>query len=114
MAQLPEVDEENIRPEEPFRGIREVQYAFPESREVVVDDLDPGFSVEDNGKGGGLRILGRRSEDEETDQGIPVFAFQGRNSRWERYTHQNAYGKYRHTMALIRGGDGDRVQGGYR
>jgi len=108
VARLPDVDEESSRDDDPFRGVREVEWQEPDTGIVVVDDLDEGFSVEESGGGSGLRIAGKKSEDEETDQGLPVFQFNQRSTRWSRFANQNAYGKYRHTLAVIRAGKGDR------
>jgi hypothetical protein len=108
VARLPDVDEKNIKDREPFRGMREVEWTEPDTGIVIVDDLDDGFTVEESGEGNGLRIMGKKSEDEETDQGLPVFQFNQRTARWSRFVNQNAYGKYRHTLAVIRSGKGEK------
>ena len=43
------------------------------------------------------------------DQGLPVVNLaRSRPTRWSRRSLTYAYGKYRHTAAVVRGGDGER------
>lgn len=105
-ASLPVLDTESITEGEPFVGAREVPWNPPDTDAIVVDDLDPGFSVEDGEGRGLLRVEGGRA-DETLDQGLPVAA--GRPAEWSRTTRQQAWGKYRHTAVLIKAGQGQRI-----
>ena len=52
---------------------------------------------------------GDSGADEVMDQGLPVVDLaRGRPSRWSRRALTYAYGKYRHTTAMVRAGDGER------
>jgi hypothetical protein len=103
---LPTVDEEKTVDDEPFTGSRMVEWE-PTSEGIVVDDLDESFAVEETGERGMLRV-GGRGGDLTLDQGLPISS-RLRATRWSRMAATTAYGKYRHTMAVIRAGAGDRT-----
>ena len=52
--------------------------------------------------------LGARTVETETDQGLPIRRFGSRPSTWSRTVNPRCWGKYRHTMAVVRGGTGTR------
>ncbi|MDH3628650.1 MAG: hypothetical protein OEV00_02265 [Acidobacteriota bacterium] len=104
---LPSVDEELIVDAEPFIGSRIIEWQPTDDGSIIVDDLDEGFSVADSGETG-MRLAGRGVTDEDTDGGLPVTS--GRTpSRWSRRETALAYGRYRHTVATIKAGDGSRT-----
>jgi len=108
-VQLPPLDEEEIVKAEPFVGARDHVWSTPETDVIIVDDLDPGFSVRESDSRGLLRVGGGSGAGEVMDQGLPVYdPSRGRPSRWTRRPLSFAYGKYRHTTAMVRGGDGER------
>ncbi len=107
-VEVENIDQEDLRDEEPFRGVRNVE--SPEVTEVaiVVDDLDSGFEVQDDRKKPWWRFGG--GGDDATDQGLPsldALRFGSPPDRWSRRIHPEAWGKYRHTMAAVRAGEGD-------
>jgi hypothetical protein len=56
-----------------------------------------------------LLRIGGRGADEELDQGLPIARFGPRGaSKWSRWSMGGAYGKYRHTAAVVRKGSGGR------
>jgi ABC-type transport system involved in multi-copper enzyme maturation permease subunit len=97
------VDEEKVIREEPFDGVRELPWA-PSEGQIVVDDLDEGFSFDEGDKGSGWR-LGARGRQVQMDQGLPVQE-NGRARSWSRANSSNAWGKYRHTFVYVRSGEG--------
>ena len=115
---VPRVDMDRIVQREPFRGTRPSDWRpdyLARNREViVVDDLDPGFSVRnDEVEAGGLRLRGGLAgyfaPPTETDQGLPVYnLFTGTPSTWSRYDQPASWGRYRRTTALIAKGEGNR------
>jgi hypothetical protein len=105
--QLPGVDHERTVEAEPFIGVRPVDWAPGEDGSIVVDDLDDGFSVIEGEGGSALRVQGQGVDGGQTDGGLPVAQF-NRPSRWSRRNVPAAWGTYRHTTALIRGGKGQR------
>jgi len=108
-VQLPTLDEERVTKAEPFIGWRATVSKRPDSQAIIVDDLDAGFSVRESESRGLLRIAGGSDSSEVLDQGLPVFNLaRGRPTRWSRRSLTYAYGKYRHTTAVVRGGEGDR------
>jgi hypothetical protein len=89
--------------------VEELPWALPEESFVVVDDLDPGFQVLEDGESKGLRINARENDDEETDQGLPSRPFAYRiPSSWSRIGMPMFYGKYRHTMVSVKAGKGEK------
>jgi hypothetical protein len=106
---LPPLDEEKIVEAESFVGVRDVDWSPPEETAIVVDDLDGGFSVAEEGKRSFLRMGGKGAKEEELDQGLPTTSqFRIKTSEWSRMTYPDAYGKYRHTLAVVRAGEGKR------
>ena len=84
---------------EPF-GVRPSEW-LPEHVGVVVDDLDAGFSVSAQPVAG---------EAVELDRGLPVymrFEMPLAENQWYREAVPSAWGGYRGTVAIARGGDGD-------
>ena len=114
---LPPLDEERIVADEPFAGGRPVEWTPRESNAIVVDDLDGPceettncFTVEETGTGSRLRVAASGREDEDLDQGLPVSrGDRGSTNRWSRMTYPDAFGKYRHTMALVSSGKGAKL-----
>ncbi|HVS16666.1 MAG TPA: ABC transporter permease subunit [Thermoanaerobaculia bacterium] len=110
---LPEVDEEKTSAAEPLRGARAADWTPSFTGQVVVDDLDPGFSVEDGGEQGGLRLggglQGAFRPPEELDQGLPAQRFGPPPGTWSRTELDTTWGRYRRTVALVAAGDGSRT-----
>jgi len=105
---LPTLDEEKIVDEEPFVGSQELVWSPPVEEAIVVDDLDGGFSLEESGEQGMLRVAGRGSDDVALDQGIPISQRDMQPARWSRRAASDAFGKYRRTMAVVQAGKGNR------
>jgi ABC-type transport system involved in multi-copper enzyme maturation permease subunit len=102
------VDSEDVRDGEPFTGSREVTLTSREAGVIVVDDLDDGFETSGGAAGSRMRIKGKRTN-VETDRGLPVMTLGRTPSEWSRHATPEAYGKYRHTFALVKGGSGERT-----
>ena len=107
--ELPSIDAEKIEKTDAVEGVEEIPWALPEKLLLVVDDLDAGFQAFDNEKSKGMRISARKSITEETDQGLPIApsAFQIPSS-WSRINRPMSWGKYRHTIAAVEAGDGEK------
>ena len=75
---------------------------------ILVDDLDTQFEVDNGSSGSGLRVKGT-TLNIDTDQGLPVrIQGQGLPSEWNREVTPEAFGKYRHTFAMVKVGSGSR------
>jgi len=97
-------DEEKIAEVEPFIGAREVVWEASEEG-ILIDDLDPGFSIDSSGERKMMRVEGRGG-DEVLDQGLPVSA-RLRPQRWSRFSSSTtAFGRYRRTLAVVASGKG--------
>ncbi len=115
LLKLPQMDLEQRFDAEPLTGARESHWQPPQTNDIVVDDLDPGFSlhsdnpitetrafVVDSNFGGGTVTF-------DMDQGLPEHvAMYGYPERWSRSVNADSWGKYRHTHAVIKRGNGDR------
>ena len=116
---LPEVDQENTVDDEPFVGTRPLQGPLPvaDPREIIVDDLDPGFTVasteaEGDGVrvGGGLQFSMDFGPDADVDQGLPTYqSFTAAPTGFSRQTASSAWGRYRHTIARATTGQGNHA-----
>ena len=110
---LPRVDQEAQVRAEPFLGGRASGWRPVETTDIVVDDLDPGFTVEADETESGVRLGGGLASFftgvPDMDQGLPESgAVAGRPTEWSRREASSSWGKYRHTIALIRSGSGSK------
>ncbi|HJN52388.1 MAG: hypothetical protein QF565_07405 [Arenicellales bacterium] len=96
----------------PFLGSQPSTWRPVQSADIVVDDLDPGFSVNtnriiDSKIGGAVGELYGLQVD--LDQGMPVFHLMfGPPQVWSRAEERTSWGKYRQTFALITSGEGSQ------
>lgn len=90
-----------------FDGVRSqnVTTAGDEGR-IVVDDLDRGFRILSSIEDDDLRLSG--SAQKATDNGLPVGNLNIFPDEWSRISDPNAWGQYRHTLAFIRPGNGQK------
>jgi hypothetical protein len=103
------MDLDKIEDKEAIEGHEEIPWALPKEDFIVVDDLDPGFSIIEEKNGNGFRLSGRADEPEVTDQGLPVTTqYAGVPPTWSRLAAVGSWGKYRHTVAAVRAGNGDK------
>ena len=108
---VPEVDQAQPTAGEPFTGWRPSTWVPDIDSSVVVDDLDPGFSVIYDDAEAGLRLSGsqadRTASSTDIDQGLPVHSAMGQVGVWMRDSIPGNWGKYRRTVARADPGDGD-------
>jgi hypothetical protein len=90
---------------EPLDGVREVPIDFGRDGRIVADDLDEGFAIVSDAQGDDLRLGGESTGDEELDAGLPV-SVSPAPARWSRRNGPAAWGRYRHTFAYVRAGEG--------
>jgi len=102
---LPEIDAETIVPGEPLRGARPSDW-MPPDLGIVVDDLDPAFSVVQPPRKGLRMDFGGDGEDRTT---VAEYEGDAGERRWRRQEHADAvsWGKYRRTLTRIRAGSGE-------
>ena len=104
------MDEESIGEHSstlPF--ITEVKWQIPDTTSIVVDDLDPGFSIVTLATNSDvylpLRTMSRVSTEKEgLDHGL-IAKRMPRRGDWNRVYHAASYGHYRRTYASIPHGD---------
>jgi ABC-type transport system involved in multi-copper enzyme maturation permease subunit len=99
---------EKIEDKEAIEGHEEIPWALPKEDFIVVDDLDPGFMTIEEKNGEGFRLSGRADESEVTDQGLPVTNQYTVPPTWSRLSTVGSWGKYRHTLAAVRAGNGEK------
>jgi hypothetical protein len=105
---LPSFNEDRIERREPFHGWRHLDWSPSVAQAVVVDDLDPGFGVERLTERSLWRVRGQ-SRRGDLDEGLPVLGTGRPPAEWSRTTSPDAYGRYRHTMAVVVPGAADQV-----
>ncbi len=107
-VELPPLDTGRTVDRKPLALTRVLPWEPPAEDRIVVDDLDAGFrTVEPERRGW---RLGGRATPSETDHGLPAappFFFRPPD-RWSRAEAPQAWGRYRHTFAFVRGGDPER------
>ncbi|MXZ44126.1 MAG: ABC transporter permease subunit [Gammaproteobacteria bacterium] len=106
-----------VSDDKPFiKSITEIDH-LPEdlNTSITIDDLDPGFSIVELGRTSVStnvfskffrRLVG--TEEVPMDQGLPQYSLFDYPSQtgWHRRTDPSAYGRYRHTFAIVDRGDG--------
>ncbi len=112
---LPRVDQTEQVRADPLLGSRVSVWQPSEAGAIVVDDLDEGFSVEADALPDGWRIGGGGAwssvflGEPDMDQGLPEFRpFLGVVREWSRWERSSSWGTYRHTVAMVGAGEGDR------
>lgn len=107
---LPRYDDESIETgsEEPFLSF--IEWVPPESSTVIVDDLDPGFSIQgqnttqSRGFSNPFTVVLPITE-EDLDLGLPVYEHGlPPPAQWTRKYHAKSYGHYRRTHAVVEEG----------
>lgn len=98
---LPRVDRTRIVQAVSVRDARVAPYNAGWEAAVVVDDLDSGFAIR---RAGGPF----HAADGKQDDALPSFGFGAPPVAWSRITLAQAWGRYRHTAAVVRAGAGDR------
>ena len=108
--EVPDVDPRETVGAEPFNGGRESQWRPPPEPGIVVDDLDPGFSIVYATPEDEARYALESSwwtGDLDIDQGLPVYnPFAAPSGGWKRMELPGTWGRYRHTVASTFSGDG--------
>jgi ABC-type transport system involved in multi-copper enzyme maturation permease subunit len=94
-----------LRNVEPLEGSREIPFELGRDARIVADDLDEGFAIVSDAGADSLRLGGQGDAEEDLDQGLPLATTQFPD-RWSRRQGPAAYGRYRHTFASIRAGEG--------
>lgn len=108
LLNVPTIDDEEIVDAEAFTGGRPSTWMPRADAGIVIDDLDPGFSIEYDegagpvigGAGAGFAIAVGAIASPDLDEGLPQFTpFTRSGGTWSRQPHPAAWGKYRHTVA---------------
>ncbi len=111
---VPKVDSEARLNTEILVGARPSDWKPRKTADIVVDDLDSGFSVRSEREGEAISIeisIGSPFSDEvaDMDQGLPEYkSIYGTAEAWSRSVYEDSWGKYRHTHALVTSGAGDQ------
>ena len=106
LIDLTDFDDQDLEIREPFAGARPSTWLPATPEGIVIDDLDSGFSVErrhERNRLGGSAVPAWI----EFDQGLPTWTPE--YGVWTRASIPSSWGKYRHTVAGARSGDGSEV-----
>ena len=109
--ELTDYDEEEAVDAAPLNGGRGSDWRPPPEPGIVVDDLDPGFSIvfatPADEERYGLQPSGWWMGETDVDQGLPVFSpFAAPPRGWMRLEVPGTWGRYRHTVASASSGSG--------
>ena len=85
---------------EPFKGVQEIPWAPPSDNRIIVDDLDPQFSI--------IKSASDEQSVNEIDQGLTLVKHRVFPNEWSQLSEKTSWGKYRHTLAFIRAGEGNK------
>ncbi len=102
---LPKVDSEQRHHADRFVGTRSSDWQRPDYGDIVVDDLDSGFTIwrsepQQEARFLAPGLLGSIAID--MDQGLPEYQLMhGQVNYWSRAVYFDSWGKYRKTMAVI-------------
>ena len=108
LIDLHDCDEYDTAIRELFVGARPSTWMPATPAGIVIDDLDPGFSVErrhEDARLGGTALMEPTTR--EFDQGLPTV--DRKPGEWTRANILSSWGKYRRTVAGARSGDGSEV-----
>ena len=106
-VRVPQTDANTITGAEPLAGARRSAWRPVSGPGIVVDDLDPGFAAtaparkDSSPTGPGF----------DTDEGLPVYQRVDPvlEAHWSRHEQPTSWGRYRHTIARVTPGEGDRA-----
>ncbi|MCY3840896.1 MAG: hypothetical protein OXH09_19995, partial [Gammaproteobacteria bacterium] len=103
---VPETDANTTSDAAPLAGSRPSDWRPVRGRGIVVDDLDPGFAATAPPR----RNSPPSGSGYDTDEGLPVYQRVDPvlEAHWSRQEQPTSWGRYRHTIARVTPGDGDR------
>lgn len=106
-VRVPETDATAAADAVPFVGARSSNWRPVSGPGIVVDDLDPGFAATAPPGMDSSTTLSRV----DIDEGLPVYqrADPVLEAHWSRQEQPTSWGRYRHTIARVTPGDGDRA-----
>ena len=109
--ELPEYDERGAVDAVPLNGGRPSEWRPPAEPGIVVDDLDPGFSIvfatPDDEEHYGLKASNWWMGEADVDHGLPMYSpFVAPPRGWMRMEVAGPWGRYRHTAASAFPGNG--------
>lgn len=107
---IPEYDVSAITESSPLPFVSEIDWQPSEAETIIVDDLDPEFSIvtqTDEPVNYIIEQVDSRAPltTDEYDQGLRV-AWWSNFSEWTRLYHSSSYGRYRRSYAYVIRGDG--------
>jgi hypothetical protein len=105
---LDNINQEKIEEKAAIEGVDELPYSITQDTAIVIDDLDSGFSVIEEKDNNGLRLVSGEDKQISTDQGLPLTSQSRISQTWSRVVYTTSFGKYRHTVAVVGGGKGEK------
>lgn len=104
---VPETETAHIVETAPFVAARPSPWRPVAGSGIVVDDLDPGFSA----TAAAYRNSSNTRPQYDVDEGLPVYQRldPALEANWSRQEQPTSWGRYRHTIARVTPGDGDRA-----
>jgi len=104
---VPRFDTTQRLNDQPFLGSRPSEWIPSHSDAIYVDDLGDGFCIEGAAPPPEASAAGIFTPPIDLDQGLPEYkALFGVPAVWSRQQNPTSWGRYRHTAAFIRAGQG--------
>ena len=106
---LEQVDHETIRNVKAIEGFENLPWSVPDSPFIIVDNLDKGFEVTEEGNKKDVPKGRRMASISLGGQGLSTSTSFIAPPEWTYLDLPGSWGKYRHTTAVIKSGEGKKL-----
>ncbi len=93
---------------EAIEGLKQIPWNPPDKSFFVIDDLDKGFTIMEDGKKKDVQKGTRAAGIGLNDKGLLSYTFYYVSPVWTRMDLPGSWGKYRHTSTFTKAGDGTK------
>lgn len=105
---LKTVDHDKIVNVKAIEGVEEIPWSSPDNPFIVVDNLDEGFEVLEREEKKDILNGSRGAGVNLSDKGFTAWTSYFPSSEWTNLDLPGSWGKYRHTTAVVKAGEGTK------